>query len=166
MDQIADIVLADAVQVCGRDKFVVASFFVCVYAGILSSVLSSDREVSELLQTPVVPVAGKISHVSESSQAGPQDLLGNEQPIHDLLLHEQLAMQRLGTCLDRNPQFNAKMRAVLTDWLVDVAANYKLRTLDSVLYEASDRPVPRSPPCPTETVAAGGCCRHVVRLEV
>ena len=127
---------------------------------------SPSKEVSETLQTPVVPVAGRISDVSESSQADPQDVLEYEQLIHELLLREQLARQPLGTCRDRQPQLNAKMRAILIDWLVDVAANYILRSLDSVLYGASDRPVPRSPPCPTVAVAAGGCCRHVDRLEV
>ena len=58
-------------------------------------------EVSEPLQAPFVPVAGRISDVSESSQADPQDVLGHEQPIHDLLLRELLAKQQLGTCLDR-----------------------------------------------------------------
>ena len=89
--------------------------------------LSPDKEVSEPLQVPVVPVAGRRSDVSGSSQTDSQEVLVYKQPIHDLQLHEQLAWQPLGTCLDRQPQLNAKMRAILIDWLVDVAANYKLR---------------------------------------
>ena len=90
---------------------------------------SPNKEVSEPLQAPVVPVAGRISDVSESSQVDPPDVLEYEQPIHDLLLCEQLARQPLGTCLDRQPQFNANLRAILIDWLVDVAANCMLRPL-------------------------------------
>ena len=121
------------------------------------------KKVSEPLQAPA---AGRISDVSESSQADPQGVLEYEQPIHELLLRKQLARQPLGTRLNRQPQLNAKMRAILIDWLVDVAANYMLCPLDSVLDGASDRPVPRSLPCPTEAVAAGGCCCHVDRREV
>ena len=55
-------------------------------------------------------------------QVDPLDVLEYEQPIHDLLLCEQLARQP-------QPQLNAKMRAILIDWLVVVAANYKLRPL-------------------------------------
>ena len=106
---------------------------------------SPDKKVSEPLQAPVVPVAGRISDVSESSQVDPQDVVEYEQPIHELLLREQLARQPLGTCLDRQPQLNAKM----IDWLVDVAANYKLRSL--TLFQTvclidqylDRRPVPR-----------------------
>ena len=64
------------------------------------------------------------------------------------LLSKQFAMQQLGTCLDSLPHLNIKMRAIQTDWLVDVATNYKLRFLVSVLYGASAqqyldrRPVP------------------------
>lgn len=110
---------------------------------------SPDKEVSEPLQAPVASVAGRISDVSESSQADPQDVLEYEQPIHELLLREQLARQPLGTCLDRQPQLNAKMRAILIDWLVDVAANYKLRPLTLFLtvrlidQYLDRRPVPR-----------------------
>ena len=39
----------------------------------------------------------------------------------------QLARQPLGTCLDHQPQLNAKVRTILIDWLVDVAPN-RLRT--------------------------------------
>ena len=89
---------------------------------------SPEKEVSEPLQVPVVPVTGRISDVSGSSHSDPQEVLEYEQPIHDLLLLEQLARQPLGTCLDRQPQLNAKMRAILIDCLVDVAANCKLRS--------------------------------------
>ena len=58
-------------------------------------------------------VAGRISDVSESSQVDPLDVLEYEQPIHNLLLCEQLARQPLGTCLGRQPQLNTKMRAIL-----------------------------------------------------
>ena len=87
---------------------------------------SPDKEVSEPLQAPV---ADRISDVPESSQDDPQDVLEYEQPIHELFLREHLARQPLGTCLICQPQLNAKMRAILFDWLVDVAANYKLRPL-------------------------------------
>ena len=52
-------------------------------------------------------MAGRISDVSESSQADSQDVLEFEQPIHELLLREQLARQPPGTCLNRQPQLNA-----------------------------------------------------------
>ena len=113
-----------------------------------------------------MPVAGRTSDVSESSQADPQEVFEYEQPIHELLFREQLAKQLLGTCLDRQPQLVAKMRAILIDWLVDVAAHFKLRPFDSVLDGAPDRPVPRPPPCPTEAVAAGVCGCYVDRCEV
>ena len=100
---------------------------------------SPDKEVSDPLQALVVPVAGRISDVSQSSQSDPQDVLEYAQPIHELLFREQLARQLLGTCLDRQPQLIAKMRAILIDWLVDVAAHYKLRPLTHL----DRRPVPR-----------------------
>ena len=74
------------------------------------------EEVSNLLQASVVPVAGRISDVSESSWVDPLDVFEYEQPIHHLLLCEQLARQP-------QPQLNAKKRAILIDWLVVVAAN-------------------------------------------
>ena len=62
------------------------------------------KEVAKPLQAPV---AGRISDVSESSQADSQDVLEYEQPIHELLLREQLARQPPGTCLNRQLQLNA-----------------------------------------------------------
>ena len=80
--------------------------------------------------------------------------------MHECLWREQLARQPPGTGQSRTE------KPFLTDWLFDAAANYKLRPLDSVLYGASDRPVFRSPPCPTEAVAAGECGCHLDRFEV
>ena len=52
---------------------------------------SPDKEVAKPLQAPVT---GRISDVSESFQADSQDVLEYEQPIHELLLREQLADNR------------------------------------------------------------------------
>ena len=79
MDQIADIVLAVAVQVCDP--------VVCVFAKrhdgrwLLTASfpllpLSPDKEASDPLQTPVVLVKGRKSDVSESSQADPKIYFG------------------------------------------------------------------------------------------
>ena len=48
------------------------------------------------------------------------------------------------------PESSSSLTVYSIDWLVDVAVNYKLRPLDSVLYGVADRPVPRSPPCHTK----------------
>ena len=63
------------------------------------------------------------------------------------------------------PQLNAKVRAILFNWLVDVAANYKLCSL--ILFNGVyDRPIPRLPPCSRKIVAAGGGGGHVDHREV
>lgn len=107
--------------------------------------LSPEKEHPELPQAS----EARESDFQHSSHNNPQEVLEYEQPIHQLLLREQLSRQPFGTCLDRQPQLNAKMRAILIDWLVDVAANYKLRTLTLFLtvrlidQYLDRRPVPR-----------------------
>eukprot|EP00450_Noctiluca_scintillans_P010478 CAMPEP_0194505174 /NCGR_PEP_ID=MMETSP0253-20130528/31193_1 /TAXON_ID=2966 /ORGANISM="Noctiluca scintillans" /LENGTH=509 /DNA_ID=CAMNT_0039347673 /DNA_START=56 /DNA_END=1585 /DNA_ORIENTATION=- len=107
--------------------------------------LSPEKEHRELPQAP----EARGSDFQGGSYNDPQEVLEYEQPIHQLLLREQLSRQPFGTCLDRQPQLNAKMRAILIDWLVDVAANYKLRTLTLFLtvrlidQYLDRRPVPR-----------------------
>ena len=56
-----------------------------------------------------------------------------EQLIHEFLLRGSIARHSFDTCLDRQPELNAKIRAIRIDWLVDVAANYMFRPLNSVL---------------------------------
>ena len=88
---------------------------------------STDKEVSDPLQALVVPVAGRMSDVSESSRLTHRMYLSMNSRYKNFCCASSFAGQSLGTCLDRLPQLNAKMRAILIDWLVDVAANYKLR---------------------------------------
>ena len=107
----AQVAYEDSVRLASsalRTKSVMPSF-PTAFLPLLPS--SPDKEVSVPLQALVVPVAGRISDVSESSQADPQFVLEYEQRIHELLLCGQLAGQPLGTCLDLQPQLNAKMRS-------------------------------------------------------
>ena len=69
-------------------------------------------------------------------------------------LLRELGMQQLGTCLDSLPHLNMKMRAIRTDWLVSVAANYKLRPF-VVLYGASDQQYLDRRPVHWNVVAGG-----------
>ena len=92
---------------------------------------SPDKEVAEPLQAPV---AGRISDVSESSQAESQDVLEYEQPIHELLLREQLAKQPIGTCLNRQPRLNADP--------VRLAGRCRSELQAPPLDSVSDQPVP------------------------
>ena len=57
-----------------------------------------------------------------------QEVAEYAQHIHEMLLREQLHSLPDPAYLDRQPHLSVKMRAILVDWLVDVAGNYKLST--------------------------------------
>jgi len=57
----------------------------------------------------------------------PQQVAEYANDIFKLLRREEHALLPQATYMDKQPHVNAKMRAILIDWLVDVAKKYKLK---------------------------------------
>lgn len=80
------------------------------------------------LRSEVATLVRAVPRDPDAVDGNIQEVAEYAQHIHEMLLREQLHSLPDPAYLDRQPHLSVKMRAILVDWLVDVAGNYKLST--------------------------------------
>lgn len=74
------------------------------------------------------PRTAEAEDVTPEEAANPQCVTEYMSDIYKRLHHEELSHLPEPDYMERQPHINARMRAILVDWLVDVHKKYKLRT--------------------------------------
>jgi cyclin B len=90
----------------------------------------SKEPVAEIIKPPATPITDCVAESELEAILDvhdPQQVAEYAQDIFKLLREEELALLPQAAYMDKQPHVNAKMRAILVDWLLDVAYKYKLK---------------------------------------